>query len=63
MEIFHNNSPLYAVDASNSCSYAFYLQEKDRINIFCKLSVVNQTWDEALNKLTITLGNFNPSKQ
>ena len=45
----HINSPLYTVDTSNSCSYALFLKNKDKINKFCILSVINQTQDEALN--------------
>ena len=46
----HINSPLYAVDTSNSCSYALFLQNKDKINKFCILpSVINQMQDEAIN--------------
>ena len=37
----HINPPLYAVDTSYSCSYALFLQDKDKINIFCILSVIN----------------------
>ena len=45
----HINSPLYAVDTSHSCSYALFLQDKDRINKFCTMSIINQTQYEALN--------------
>ena len=45
----HINSPLYASDTSNSCSYILFLQNKDKINKFCILSVINQTQDEAIN--------------
>ena len=43
------NSPLYVVDTSNSCSYALFLQNKDKINKFCLLSVINQMQDAAIN--------------
>ena len=45
----HITSHLYAVDTSNSCSYALFLQNKDKINKFCILSVINQTQDAAIN--------------
>ena len=45
----HINSPLYTADTLTSCSYALFPQNKDRINKFCILSVVNQTQDEAIN--------------
>ena len=45
----HINSPLYAADTSNSCSYAIFCQDKNEINRFCILSVINQTQDEAVN--------------
>ena len=45
----HINSPLYTTDTLNSCSYALFLHEKERINQFCILSVINQTQDEAFN--------------
>ena len=45
----HINSPLYTADTSNSCSYALFLQNKDKINKFCILWVMNQTQDEAFN--------------
>ena len=44
----HINSPLYTADTSNSCSYTLILQNKDKTNKFCKLSVRNQTQDEAI---------------
>ena len=37
------------VGTSNSCSYAFFLQNKDTVNKFCILSVINQMQDEAFN--------------
>ena len=43
------NSPLYVADTSNSCSYALFLQDKERIDKFCTLSVINQTQDEAFH--------------
>ena len=45
----HTNFALYKPDTSNSCSYALFLQNKDKINKFCILSVINRTQDEALN--------------
>ena len=45
----HINSPLYAVDTSNSYSYVLFLQNKDKINKFCMLSVTNQVQNEAVN--------------
>ena len=43
------NSPLYRADTSSSCSYTLVLQNKDRINKYCILSVINQTQDGAFN--------------
>ena len=43
------NSPLYASDTSNSCSYALLLKNKDKINKFCILSIINQMQDPAIN--------------
>ena len=43
------NPPLYAADTSDSCSYALFLKNREEINIFCILSVINQTQDEAFN--------------
>ena len=43
------NSPMYAAGTSNSCSYALFLQTKDKINTFCIMSVINQMWDEAID--------------
>ena len=43
------DSPLYAVDTSNSCSYTLFLQNKDKIYNFCILSIINQMQDEAIN--------------
>ena len=43
------NSLLYSVDTSSSCNYALFLQNKDRINKFCTLSMVNQMQDGAFN--------------
>ena len=45
----HINSPLYTADISSSCSYALFLQNRDRINKFCLLSMANQMQDEAIN--------------
>ena len=45
----HINPPLYTADASHSCSYALFLQNKDKINNFCILSVINKTCNETLN--------------
>ena len=45
----HINSPLYAANTSDSCSYALFLKDRVKINDFCILSVINQTQDEALN--------------
>ena len=45
----HINPSLYIAETSNSCSYALFLQDKDRINKFCILSLINQTQDEAFN--------------
>ena len=45
----HINSPLYKTDSSSSCSCALFLQNKDKINKFCILSVINQTQDKAFN--------------
>ena len=43
------NSLLHAAGTSNSCSYALFLRDKERINEFCILLVVYQTQDEAFN--------------
>ena len=45
----HISFPLYTADTSNSCSYALFLQNKDKINKLCTLWVINQTQDEAFN--------------
>ena len=45
----HFNSPIYAADTSNSCSYILFYQDKNKINKFCILSVTNQMNDEAIN--------------
>ena len=45
----HINSPLYTADTSSSCWYTPFLQNKDRRNKFCILSMVNQTQDEAVS--------------
>ena len=45
----HINSPLYTTVISNSYSYALFLQDKERINMFCILSVINQTQNEAFD--------------
>ena len=42
--------PLYTADTSSSCSYALFLQNKDRINKFWNSSVVNQIQDKAINR-------------
>ena len=34
----HINFPLYTSDTSYSCSYALFLQDKDKINKYCILS-------------------------
>ena len=49
VQFCHINSPLYAADNSNSCSYALSLKNKYRINKSCILSAINQTQDEAFN--------------
>ena len=43
------HSPQYTADTSSSCSYAFFLQNKDRINKFGLLSMANLRQDEAIN--------------
>ena len=43
------NSPLYVVDTSNSCSFALFLQNKEKSNKFWFLSVITQMQDEAVN--------------
>ena len=53
----HINSPLYRADTSGSFSYALFLQNKEKINHFCILSVINQTHNKAFNT---PLGNFHP---
>ena len=45
----HINAPLYTVDTSKSCSYALFLQNRNKINIFCTLSAINKTHDKAVN--------------
>ena len=45
----HINSPLYTADTSNLCSYGLFLQDKERINKFCILSVINKRQDESFN--------------
>ena len=45
-QFYHNNSPLYTEDTSSPCGYALFLQDKERINKFFTLSVINQTQDE-----------------
>ena len=42
------NSPLYAANIPNSCRYALFLKDREKINNVCILSVINQTQDEAL---------------
>ena len=48
-QVCHINSPLYAADTSNSCSYAIFLKDRVKIHKFCIFSVTNQTQDEAIN--------------
>ena len=55
----HIKSDLYEADTSNSCSYALFLKNKERINKFCLLSVINQTQAEAFN-INDNFGNINP---
>ena len=45
----HINSPLYTAGTLSSCSYAIFLQNKDKINKFSILSVIYQTQDETFN--------------
>ena len=45
----HINTPLYAADTSKSCSYALFLQNKNKLNAFCTMSVINQTHDQVVN--------------
>ena len=45
----HIDSPLYATNNSNSCSYALFLKAREKINDFFILSLINQTQDEAFN--------------
>ena len=45
----HISSPLYASATSNSCSYALFPQDKERINTFFILSVINKMEDKAFN--------------
>ena len=45
----HINSSLYTADTLSSCSYTLFLKNKDKINKFCILSVINQTQDEVFN--------------
>ena len=50
MDNFVNiNSPLYAADTSNSCSYALSLKDKVKIGNFCILSVIIQTQNKTFN--------------
>ena len=43
------NCPLYTADTLSSDSYTPFLHNKDGINKFCILSVINQTQGEAIN--------------
>ena len=43
------NSCLYTADASISCHYTLFLNDEARINHICILSVINQTYNEAIN--------------
>ena len=45
----HIDFPLYAADTLNSCRYILFLKNKDKINTFCILSVINQMQDETFN--------------
>ena len=45
----HINTPVYTSDTSKSCSYSLFLQNKNKINSFCTLSVTNQTHNKAVN--------------
>ena len=60
-QLYHINSPLYAADNSNSCSYALFLKDQERINKVCILLVVNQTQDEAFN-INDIFGQYPPFK-
>ena len=55
------NSPLYAAD-TDSCSYALLLQNKDNINQFCILLVINQMQDAEIN-INDNFWAFGPQKQ
>ena len=48
-QLFHINTPLYTADTSRFCSYALFLQNRNKINTFCTLSVINQTQDKLVN--------------
>ena len=45
----HINTPLHTVDTSKSCSYALFLQNRNKIYKLCTRSVINQTQDKAVN--------------
>ena len=45
----HINTPLYTADTSKVCSYTLFFQNTMRTNIFCTLSIFNQTQVKALN--------------
>ena len=47
--LFCINTLLSTADTSKSCSYALFLQNRNEINTFCTLSVINQTHDKAVN--------------
>ena len=56
------NTPLWTVDTSKSCSYALFIQIRNKINTFYTLSVINQTHDKAVNindnfRVILTLEN------
>ena len=48
--VCHIKSPLYVADASESCSYALFINDKAKINSVCILSVINQTQHEAIGQ-------------
>ena len=43
------NIPLYTGDTSKSCSCTLFLQNRNKINTFCTLSVINQAQDKVVN--------------
>ena len=45
-QVCHIGSPLYAADTPNSCCYALFLKNQNRINTFCIVLVITQTQDE-----------------